>query len=74
MNINKLKVTDDSILQNEPLEIKVLDHDAITANDAVGSVFIDLNPLLTWDSNDQICGWFPLYDTIRGVHIIIFIF
>jgi len=63
----RFEVNDDSILQNEPLEIKVLDHDAITANDAVGSVFIDLNPLLTWDSNDQICGWFPLYDTIRGI-------
>ena len=27
----------------------MLDYDAISSNDAVGVVYIDLNPLLTWD-------------------------
>ncbi|KAF9203563.1 hypothetical protein BGZ49_006276 [Haplosporangium sp. Z 27] len=63
----RFEVTDDADLQNEPLELKVLDYDAITANDSVGSVFIDLNPLLPVNSPWQISGWFPIYDTIRGV-------
>lgn len=29
--------------------MKVLDYDAISSNDAVGVVYIDLNPLLAWD-------------------------
>ncbi|ORX88915.1 hypothetical protein K493DRAFT_384143 [Basidiobolus meristosporus CBS 931.73] len=63
----RVEVTDDGDLQNEPLELKVLDYDTITANDAVGSVLIDLNPLLLWGSPRQIAGWFPIYDTLRGV-------
>ncbi|KAG0024412.1 hypothetical protein BGZ82_010452 [Podila clonocystis] len=63
----RFEVTDDADLQNEPLELKVLDYDAITANDSVGSVFIDLNPLLPVNSPWQIAGWFPIYDTIRGI-------
>jgi hypothetical protein len=23
--------------------------------------------LLTWDSGAQICGWFPIYDTLMGI-------
>ena len=60
-------MSDDSDLQNEPLELKVLDYDAITADDAVGSVFIDLNPLLCWGSLGLISGWIPIYDSLRGV-------
>ncbi|KAJ3415693.1 hypothetical protein HDV05_004371 [Chytridiales sp. JEL 0842] len=63
----RFEVSDDSDLQNEPLEIKVMDYDQITYNDAIGAVFIDLNPLLAWDSNSQISGWFPIFDTLRGV-------
>jgi Ca2+-dependent lipid-binding protein len=63
----RLEISDDSMLQNEPLEIRVLDYDAITANDAVGSVLIDLDPLLQMDRVGQILGWFPLYDTLRGI-------
>lgn len=54
------RCSDDSELQNEPLEIRVLDYDAISYNDMIGNVFIDLNPLLTWDSNSTISGWFPM--------------
>ncbi|KAJ3090649.1 hypothetical protein HK102_003097 [Quaeritorhiza haematococci] len=63
----RFEVSDDADLQNEPLEIKVMDYDQITYNDAIGTVFIDLNPLLTWDSTSQIAGWFPIYDTLQGV-------
>jgi uncharacterized protein YbjQ (UPF0145 family) len=63
----RFEVSDDSDLQNEPLELKILDYDAITANDAVGSLIIDLDPLLAWNSAGQIGGWFPIYDTLRGV-------
>lgn len=52
--------------KNEPLEIKVLDYDQITYNDAIGSVFFDLNPLLSWESS-QISGWFPIFDTLQGI-------
>jgi Ca2+-dependent lipid-binding protein len=36
----RYEVSDDSDLQDEPLELRVLDYDAITANDEVGSPFI----------------------------------
>lgn len=62
----RFEVSDDSDLQNEPLEIKVLDYDTITYNDAIGLVFVDLNSLLA-SQCDQINGWFPIFDTLRGV-------
>jgi hypothetical protein len=63
----RFEVNDDSDLQNEPLTLKIMDYDQITYNDSIGTVFIDLNPLLTWNSNAQISGWFPIYDTLSGV-------
>ncbi|KXS11898.1 C2-domain-containing protein, partial [Gonapodya prolifera JEL478] len=62
----RCEVNDDSLVKNEPLEIRVLDFDAFSANDPIGSVTVDLNPL-GWDSSIQISGWFPLFDTLRGV-------
>ena len=62
----RLEISDDTLLQDEPLELKVYDFDAITADDPVGSVAIDLNPLLSPDAPNQLAGWFPIYDTIRG--------
>lgn len=44
----------------------MLDYDQITYNDAIGSVFFDLNPLLSWESS-QISGWFPIFDTLQGI-------
>lgn len=37
---------DDAELQDEPLQIRLMDHDTYTANDAIGKVSISLNPLL----------------------------
>lgn len=62
----RFEVSDDADLQNEPLELRVFDYDVII-NDMIGSIFIDLNPLLTWDSAGQIAGWFPVYDTLRNL-------
>lgn len=37
------------------------------SNNIMGSVFIDLNCLLNNnDTNPQISGWFPIFDTFRG--------
>ena len=96
----RIEVSDDADLQNEPVELRVLDYDTISANDVVGCVLIDINPLLAWESSSilstsnnsnqnqnqpvaageleltgeaganserQITGWFPLYDTLCGV-------
>lgn len=37
---------DDAELQDEPLQIRLMDHDTYSANDAIGKVNISLNPLL----------------------------
>ena len=37
---------DDLELQDEPLQIRIMDYDTYSANDAIGKVYIDLNPLL----------------------------
>ncbi|KAJ3105317.1 hypothetical protein HDU97_008214 [Phlyctochytrium planicorne] len=63
----RFEVSDDADLQNDPLEIKVMDYDQITYNDAIGTVFIDLNPLLSWESRGQMSGWFPIFDNLRGI-------
>lgn len=58
---------DDEDLQDEPLQIRVLDHDTYSAHDAIGKVYIDLNPLLTKERNMVINGWFPIFDTMHGI-------
>ncbi|XP_052271042.1 C2 domain-containing protein 5-like isoform X2 [Dreissena polymorpha] len=58
---------EDEVLQDEPLELRVLDHDTYSAHDAIGKVYIDLNPLLVKESPSVISGWFPVYDTMHGI-------
>ncbi|XP_066489397.1 C2 domain-containing protein 5 isoform X3 [Tiliqua scincoides] len=58
---------DDEDLQDEPLQITVLDHDTYSANDAIGKVYIDIDPLLYSEAAPGISGWFPIYDTIHGI-------
>ncbi|CAN0192239.1 unnamed protein product [Lampetra fluviatilis] len=58
---------DDEELQDEPLQITVLDHDTYSANDAIGKVYIDIDPLLSTEAASLISGWFPIYDTIHGI-------
>jgi hypothetical protein len=54
-----------------------MDYDTYSANDAIGKVYIDLNPLLlkadsnrvSSDGQKQIMlsGWLPIFDTMHGV-------
>lgn len=51
-----------------------MDHDVYTTNDAIGLVYVDLSPLLMRTAEREqenrdlvVQGWFPLYDTLRGV-------
>nr|XP_022914796.1 C2 domain-containing protein 5 isoform X1 [Onthophagus taurus]XP_022914797.1 C2 domain-containing protein 5 isoform X1 [Onthophagus taurus] len=72
---------DDSELQDEPLQIRLMDHDTYSANDAIGKVYLDLNPLLlpatnllrhnientNERNNSTMSGWIPVYDTMHGI-------
>ena len=42
----RFEVADDLELQDNPLQIRVMDYDTYSANDAIGKVYVDLNPLL----------------------------
>ena len=48
------------------LDDRVLDHDTYSAHDAIGRVYIDLNPLLIKRKDNIISGWYPIYDTMHG--------
>jgi C2 domain len=74
--------SDDTLLQDETLTFKVFDscdtsavpNSPVDENIGLGQVYVDLNPLLTNQSDDAVSGgalgidgWFPLYDTLSGV-------
>ena len=66
-----IEVLDDSILQNAPVEFKVMDQDLYTS-ELIGAVYIDMNPLIMRTSHGSerdlvISGWFPLFDTVKGI-------
>ncbi|XP_013077805.1 C2 domain-containing protein 5-like isoform X4 [Biomphalaria glabrata] len=58
---------DDEVLQDEPLDLRILDYDTYSAHDPIGKVYIDLNPLLSRENSNIISGWFPIYDTMHGL-------
>lgn len=69
---------DDAELQDEPLQIRIMDHDTYSANDAIGKVNISLNPLLlpNLEGTSQsmqagkgsvMSGWIPVFDTMHGI-------
>jgi hypothetical protein len=60
------EVEEDEI-QEEPLQIRVLDHDTYSSHNSIGKVYIDLKPLLNRDGPSSISGWFPIYDTMHGI-------
>ncbi|KAI9915382.1 hypothetical protein PsorP6_006995 [Peronosclerospora sorghi] len=62
----RFDVADDSVLQSQPIEFKLLDHDVYTTDATLGIVYVDLNCLLMRDGH-VIQGWFPVYDTLLGV-------
>lgn len=86
MNKNKSEnfpfKVDDADLQDEPLQIRIMDHDTYSANDAIGKVNISLNPLLLPSLTDGLVqqksgkgsvmsGWLPIYDTSEKMAIFI---
>lgn len=67
----RFEVIDDSVLQDAPVELKCIDYD-LYSPEVIGVVYIDLNPLIirTAHGSDRdlvMSGWFPLFDTARGV-------
>ncbi|GIY63855.1 c2 domain-containing protein 5 [Caerostris extrusa] len=52
---------------SEWFRFEVMDYDTYSANDAIGKVYIDLNPLLCKESGSLLSGWFPIYDTMHGI-------
>lgn len=67
----RFDVSDDTLLQDEPLIFKVWNSLDYKQDELIGLVYADLNPILntTADTVDGgiIEGWFPLYDTLAGV-------
>eukprot|EP01064_Diplonema_japonicum_P012383 TRINITY_DN19864_c0_g1_i1.p1 TRINITY_DN19864_c0_g1~~TRINITY_DN19864_c0_g1_i1.p1 ORF type:complete len:1232 (+),score=296.07 TRINITY_DN19864_c0_g1_i1:69-3764(+) len=59
-------IADYAELQEDPFEVKVWDHDKWTADDVIGTVFLDLNVLLCTDQ-PQLAAWFPIFDSMRGL-------
>ncbi|KAL5274474.1 C2CD5 family protein [Megaselia abdita] len=65
---------DDAELQDEPLQIRLMDHDTYSANDAIGKVNISLNPLcLDLGKGAVISGWLPVFDTMHGIRGEVFV-
>jgi len=62
----RVEVANDAQLQDCAVEFRVYDYDIVSANDIIGIVYFDLNPLLNPDAPSQVAGWFPIYDTLRG--------
>ncbi|XP_073841071.1 C2 domain-containing protein 5 isoform X2 [Musca autumnalis] len=72
---------DDAELQDEILQIRLMDYDTYSANDAIGKVNISLNPLCletsgqTHGKGTVLSGWIPVFDTMHGirgeVHVIV---
>lgn len=69
---------DESELQDEPLQLRLMDHDTYSANDAIGKVVISLAPLLAREINNVksttaphggavMSGWIPVFDTMHGI-------
>lgn len=61
----KIELLDDIQLQDNPLEFRVYDLDVVSSNDIIGIVYINIFEFV--NSVKKVDGWFPLYDTIRGI-------
>lgn len=59
----------DEVIQDEPLQIKIMDYDTYTAHDTIGRVYICLNSMMAAGSGNttSLNGWFPIFDTLHGV-------
>eukprot|EP01059_Diplonema_ambulator_P010954 TRINITY_DN20961_c0_g1_i1.p1 TRINITY_DN20961_c0_g1~~TRINITY_DN20961_c0_g1_i1.p1 ORF type:complete len:1112 (+),score=343.57 TRINITY_DN20961_c0_g1_i1:92-3427(+) len=64
--ILEFEIADFEELQEEPVEIRVWDHDTWTADDLIGTVFLDLNTILC-NEETSMAAWFPIFDSMRGL-------
>lgn len=49
----RFDVSNDALLQDEPLLFRVCDSDALSSDESIGVVYIDLNPLLTQTASKE---------------------
>ncbi|KAJ0172378.1 hypothetical protein K1T71_012351 [Dendrolimus kikuchii] len=59
---------DESELQDEPLQLRLMDHDTYSANDAIGKVVISLAPLLAREINNVKSPMIPPGYRATAVH------
>ena len=75
---------EDAELQDEPLQIRLMDYDTYSANDAIGKVYLNLKPLLlpsslvvshdhTNISNNQVKGIIYFILSIFIIYIVKFL-
>ncbi|SPR01653.1 C2 domain-containing protein [Plasmodiophora brassicae] len=67
----RVDVPEDTILQDEPVRLTVLDKDIYSSDNAIGVVILDLNCLLV--AAQELKGWYPIFDTLRGVRGFLFV-
>ncbi|RNF15947.1 putative C2 domain protein [Trypanosoma conorhini] len=60
----RIDTSDLFVLQEDPLEVRLYDHDIISRDDLVGLTFIDCNSMVL-QSSPCMSGWFPLFDTVE---------
>ncbi|CAD2219572.1 hypothetical protein AGDE_15633 [Angomonas deanei] len=63
----RFDVPDLLALQEEPLEVRVFDHDVISRDDIIGSIYLDCNSIIDRGEETALSGWFPLYDLEDGM-------
>eukprot|EP00474_Spongospora_subterranea_P007795 CRZ08253.1 hypothetical protein [Spongospora subterranea] len=61
----RVDVPEDTVLQDEPIRLTILDKDIYSSDNTIGVVILDLNCLLVVAM--ELKGWYPIFDTLRGV-------
>ena len=49
-----------------PVMFRIWDYDVLSSDDVVGVVLIDLSPLLVCEHTNELTGWLPIFDSLRG--------
>ena len=62
----EFEIVDDAKLQDSPVQFKVKDKNIVT-EDFIGVVRVDMSPCMDSDDHAEIQGWFPIWDTLRGL-------
>eukprot|EP01102_Stenamoeba_stenopodia_P015331 TRINITY_DN5210_c1_g1_i2.p1 TRINITY_DN5210_c1_g1~~TRINITY_DN5210_c1_g1_i2.p1 ORF type:complete len:983 (-),score=198.93 TRINITY_DN5210_c1_g1_i2:102-3050(-) len=61
------QVNDTAVLYEAPIEFRVIDHDKLSKGDSIGVVRLDITNVLLSEGTTSIEGWFPIYDTLKGI-------